>query len=59
VYDLTQTNEAFPKINFKYSEDKFSSYSPDQDNKRLHEAGYDAFITGQVFIQAFALMSET
>jgi len=58
VYDLTQTNEAFPKINFKYSEDKFSSYSPDQDNKRLHEAGSIAFKIGKVFLSYCHLISD-
>jgi len=56
VYQITEANEIFPKIEWTYTDDAFKAYAPDSDNKRYHEAGYDAFITGVTYIKSWKLM---
>lgn len=56
--ELAEENKLFPKIKWIYTDDKYKSYSPDADNIRYHEAGYDALITGQVFLKAFPLLTK-
>jgi len=46
VFNKTTDNEMFPKIKWVFPEDKFKSYSLEDEEDKGHEAGYDAMITG-------------
>ena len=57
VHNLVQTSKEFPEIKFTFADEKFASYVKEGENKRYHEAGYDALITGHIFLKSFPLMT--
>ena len=52
TYKVCDENEAFKKVKWTFTEDKYKSYDESNENRKFHEAGYDAFVTGQIYIKS-------
>ena len=53
---ITEEDEDFKEVKWIYTDPLYESYAPENENRRLHEAGYDAMLTGQTFIKAMQLL---
>lgn len=42
TFKICDENEAFKKVKWTYTEDKYKSYDVSNENRKFHEAGYDA-----------------